>query len=164
MKDLADMSSECTFSDWLMDGPRSAAWHLRQTGRLGMDPVARSSLWKLENKLPDDQTTAVIHGVLSEIYEYMVIYDQLDVVNLASAECLLRHMQMTEARVKKLQESKRDFDANEYYLGRTRRTGGALICPALTKWVAEQATADSAILKEQRRAEEERKAQRGKKS
>ena len=158
IKEVAEISAESDFhDDWLIDGPRSAAWPLQQTGRLGLDPVARCNQWKHDNKQQDDQFTAVIHEVLSEIYEYMLTYDQLDVVNLASAECLLRHMQMTEAKVKKVQESKKEYDANEYYLGRSRRTGGALVCPALTKWVAEKASSDSAILKEQRKATEERK-------
>jgi hypothetical protein len=72
-------------------------------------------------------------------------------------EALLRHKQSTEAEVKKSRESKQDFDSSVYYLGRSRRTGGALICPELTKWGAERASADYAILKEQRKITEERK-------
>ena len=58
--------------------------------------------------------------------------------------------------MKKKVESKRAPDGAEYFLGRAKRTGGALISPELTKWVAERAQRDSQILKEQRKAAEER--------
>ena len=100
------------------------------------------------------------HELLSEILELATTFDQLDVSNLACMECLCRHAQYIEQRVKKKRESGKDFDSQDYYLGRTRRTGGAIISPELLKWVAESAARDSAILKEERKAAEERALQR----
>ena len=57
---------------------------------------------------------------------------------------------------KKKVEAKRPYDASEYYLGRSKKTGGALQSPALARWVADRAQRGSAIMKEQRKAAEER--------
>ena len=64
--------------------------------------------------------------------------------------------------MKQKREASQSFDAQDYYLGRSRRTGGAIISPDLVKWVADKAARDSAILKEQRKAAEERALQRSK--
>ena len=82
--------------------------------------------------------------------------DQFDLSNSAGAEAIVRHIQFAEHEVKKKADAKREQDGSEHFLGRTRRTGGALISPELLKWVAEQASKDSAILKETRKAAEER--------
>eukprot|EP00959_Pyramimonas_sp_CCMP1952_P287269 6007651-Pyramimonas_sp.AAC.1 len=50
-------------------------------------------------------------------------------------------MQCVEHNVKKKKEAGKDFDAQGYYPGRARRTGGAIARPELLKWVAESAGA-----------------------
>jgi hypothetical protein len=83
--------------------------------------------------------------------------DQLDVGNLVSIECACRQLQYVEHEVKKKADARRgDYSSEAYFLGRTRRSGGALIAPELLKWVSEKAARDSAVLKEQRKAAEER--------
>ncbi len=76
--------------------------------------------------------------------------------NLASAESAARHIQYVEHEVKKKQEAKHSGSNAEYFLGRSRRTGEALVVPELLKWVSERGARDSQILKEQRKAAEER--------
>ncbi len=76
--------------------------------------------------------------------------------NLACVESAVRHLQYTEHEVKKRSEAKKTPDSSEYFLGRHKRTGGALICPDLLKWVSERASRDANILKEQRKVTEER--------
>ena len=66
-----------------------------------------------------------------------------------------------EFETKKKVEAKTGVDNQEHFLGRHRRTGGALVCPALSAWVAEKAAKESAILKEQRKATEERRLLKG---
>ena len=61
-----------------------------------------------------------------------------------------------EHEVKKKAEAKKQPDGSEYFVGRQKRTGGALVSPDLVKWVAEKASRESAILKESRKAAEER--------
>ena len=76
----------------------------------------------------------------------------------------MRHCQYQEFEVRKRTEAKKATDtSSSYFLGRTRQTGGALVDPELQKWVAERASRDSAVLKEQRKAAEERALQAEKK-
>ena len=86
----------------------------------------------------------------------------MDVVNLVSMELLVRFLQYTESEVKKRQESQKAFNS-VYFLGRHRKTGGALVSPALTAFAAERASEDYKILKEQRKAAEEKKLSKDKK-
>ena len=153
----AETSSRVEFTDWQVEGPRTCTWIVKELGKLGLDPVARHHQWRHENQQKEDQRTCLVHEMLSEIFELAITYDQLDAANCASMEMLLRYLQNTEAEVKKAQESKKDFDSSVYYLGRSRRTGGALVSPELTKWGADRASADYAILKEQRKIMDERK-------
>ena len=101
--------------------------------------------------------TCIVHELLSEILELALNYDQLDVTNVAAIEQLVRYLQDTELEVKKKQEANSDFSTQQYVLGRHRRTGGAIFSPALHKFVAEQACAESALLREERKAAEARK-------
>ena len=93
---------------------------------------------------------------MSEVIELLGCVDQLVLGNLCGMEAIARHLQYHEHEVKNEQDSNISYDQAEYFLGRPRRTGGAIIHPELLKWVAEKAQKDSAIFKEQRKAAEER--------
>ena len=97
-----------------------------------------------------------IYHFPSEEIELLGCVDQLDLGNLCGAEAIARHLQFHEHEVKKKQDAKRGYDQNEYFLGRPRRSGGALISPEVLEWVAGKAQKDSSILTEQRKAVEER--------
>lgn len=46
------------------------------------------------------------------------------------------------------------YFAADHYMGQTYRSGGAIVTPSLTDYVAKQMAAQSAILKEKRKLEE----------
>eukprot|EP00973_Karenia_brevis_P038387 5292863-Karenia_brevis.AAC.1 len=88
-------------------------------------------------------------------------YDQLDVSNLASFERLLRWLQFIEEGYRQKLEDKRlekvkDTTAalSEHFGGRPRMAGGAIISPALLKYVSEKAAQDNELVKQQRKAAE----------
>ncbi|CAE8641626.1 unnamed protein product, partial [Polarella glacialis] len=147
---------EVPFDDWPLEGPRTMSYWCKELAKVNLDPVARHGTWRHDNTIRDDEKMGMQHEILSDILEQALCVDQLDVSNCASFECLVRHLQLIESDVKKKVESKSPFAMNEYFLGRNRRTGGAIISPALIKWVADKAAQDSSILKEQRKAAEER--------
>jgi len=156
VKSVAEVMAQTDLADWPLEGPRTARWWWTEVSRTGMGPASRHQAWKHENKLNEDDHLCTTHEMLSEVVELMGCLDQLDLSNLASAESAIRHLQYVEHEVKKKVESKRAPDNSEYFLGRIRRTGGCIIDPNLLKWVAERASRDSQILKEQRKAAEER--------
>jgi hypothetical protein len=144
------------FVDWPLDGPRTALWLAKELSKTGMNPIGRHSHWRHETNIKDDERSGSIHELLSEVLELMITYDQLDLSNLASAETLCRHMQLIEFETKKKNDARKGADSSEYYLGRSRRTGGNLLSPELQKHIADKASRDTSILKEQRKAAEER--------
>ena len=160
LRSVAEDGSPSQFPDWALQGPRTAHWLIREMAKTGMGPVARHSTWAHENRLNDDDKVRAHHSMLSELLELFCCHDQLDPTNLMGMEALARHLQYTEHEVMRKADAKKPYDNQMYYLGREKRTGGALVSPELTKWVADQAQRDSAILKEQRKAAEERALQR----
>ena len=112
--------------------------------------------------MKEDQRATGSHEMLSELAELAITYDQLDATNVAVVEQIFRFQQDIEQDVKRKAEATKDFSISQCYLGRSRKTGGALICPDLVAFSADQAMKESAILTEARKAQEERKLQKGK--
>ena len=129
---------------------------MTEVARTGMGPVSRHNAWRHENKLEENSHLCSTHEMLSEVVELLACVDQLDLTNLSGAEAASRHLQFIEFEVKKKAEASKTADGSECFLGRGKKTGGALVCPELTRWVAEKSAKDSMILKEQRKAAEER--------
>ena len=106
--------------------------------------------------MKDDDHLCQLHEVLSEVVELLACVDQVDPGNLCGMEAAARHLQFVEYEVKKKADTKKSDSNAEFFLGRSKRTGGALISPELLKWVSDKAAQESAVLKEQRKAAEER--------
>ena len=156
LRSVSETCSEVPFDDWALAGPRTMRWWLQQVARTGNGVVARHQTWKHENNLKDDDHLCQLHEVLSEVVELLACVDQVDPGNLCGMEAAARHLQFVEYEVKKKADSKRSDSKAEFFLGRSKRTGGALISPELLKWVSDKAAQESAVLKEQRKAAEER--------
>ena len=160
---LQSVSEHCAvmvFDGWPLEGPRTTHWLVREMAKTGLNPIARHTHRRHENGIKDDEKMGPTHGMLSEILELCACIYQCDVSNLACMESVARNIQYIGFEVKKKVEAKRPFDSSEYYLGRSKKTGGALQSPVLARWVAERASRDSAIMKEQRKAAEERSLSR----
>ncbi len=142
-------------SDWMLIGPRSAPYCLNEYARGGVGTSTRSTTWRHENSVQEESHHGVTHELISEALELFACVDQVDALNSAGIESLLRHKQYIEYEVKKRREAKKPADGAFYFRARSKATGGAVIDPALLKWIAETAARDSAILKEQRKAAEE---------
>ena len=162
-RSLAQSIEMVDFNDWPLLGPRTAAWYITELSKTGMSPVARHSHWIHENDHKKDDPLVLQHELLSEVLEMAGSVDQLDLSNLIFAEVVVRQMQFIEAELKRRSDSAKPLDGSEYYLARTRKTGGALQAPALTEYISKRAQAEGAVLKEQRKAAEERALARPKK-
>ncbi len=60
-KSCGEDSSEVTFDDWVVDGPRTAQWYVKEVGKTSMDRVARHSSWRHESGLKDGGRIKVSH-------------------------------------------------------------------------------------------------------
>jgi hypothetical protein len=99
----------------------------------------------------------------SDVLETLVCYDQLDASNICGVERLCRRMQYIEETYRQKAEQAvlakspdSTAQVREYFSGKARMTGGAIISPALLKAASTQAAQDNDILKQQRKALETR--------
>ena len=87
----------------------------------------------------------------------MVVYDQLDVANIASAELIVRGIQRIEEQHKLKLTSVDDAGEAALFLGSSGGSrGGTVVSPKLAEWIGSEMQKEAAIAKERRKAREER--------
>eukprot|EP00959_Pyramimonas_sp_CCMP1952_P405616 8501195-Pyramimonas_sp.AAC.1 len=84
-----------SFSDWEthIPGPRTTRWCLDFLRRRN-GPLAHHEWWKSTAKLNSDDYGVSFHEAVLRAVQTGAEYDQLDLVNLASMEHLLRSAQL----------------------------------------------------------------------
>ena len=99
-----------------------------------------------------------MHNACCQVFELSLVYDQLNVGNLASSEMLCRQIQLVEERWEDKFNSG-DSAESEYnlhlFLGQQSR-GNLCIAPQLQEWISEELKKESSIAKERRKAREDR--------
>ncbi len=144
----------CAYVDWPLKGPRTVRWLLQHIARHGGSPLARHTKWSIEMKVRDDGPVVGEHEVVSEVPEYACCYDQVDASILCMFEVVSRWCQAIEESRKPTVDP--GFEGVEHVAARRRLTGGFAFDPALSAYVAVKVKEDVAVLKEQRKAREER--------
>ena len=112
-RSASDQAAEVIFPDLPIEGPRTASWMLKETGKLNIDPTSRHQTWKHENGLKEEQKVCYTHEMLSDILELALTYDQLDGSNLASIEQTFRYLQDVEQEVRRKSEANKDFSVSQ---------------------------------------------------
>ena len=138
-------------------------WCMQHVLESGQTPLGHHQKWKAEVRLSPDDPSLLMHESLCKIWQTMCCYDQLDASNLACAELLTRQLQLIEDKhLDRLDSSSSagratgPYQDTHLYLGTTSTRGGVIVCPKLQKWIGEQLAAESLVLKERRKAREER--------
>ena len=121
-------------------------------------------------KLALEESVKINAGIIEKLQEALAYktapaeriqldtYDQLAVTAISSAQPIVRQVQMAEGRY----EDKVVGTSGEQHTLETNLFAGALprpglrICPAVSEWIATELRGESAILKERRKAREER--------
>ena len=112
-----------------------------------------------EVAIGDASTNALVaaHEMISEVLERASVFDQLDVPNLNSFECLCRRYQAIEETLRP-NEPEAPIEGIEHFMGRPRLNEGVAMSPELSRYVADQLALETSVLKERRKAREERAA------
>lgn len=167
-RDAVNILQASTFADWPVKGPRTTLWCLRYVLEHGGTLLSHHARWKTEAKLQATDYGVQQHELLCRILTSMLQYDQLDLCNLASAELAFRELQLIEQKhydrllPAKGQERPGDFSsAGEHLLFLGSSQSQVMVCPALKEWLAEQMKGEAMIMKEMRKAREERALLRG---
>ena len=131
--------------------------------------------WRSVHQLKKTDWGVELHELAMRMLGRAGEFDGLEVCNLACIEDLLRQVQLIEYAY--LQESdggggsKKDpkgkgrpglYEESSIFAGTHRETGEAMIAPDLLDYVSKEVERDASILKQVRKAREERKLLRGK--
>ena len=162
--------SEVKFADWPVAGPRTFIWCSKHMLAQAGSPTAWHSKWIAEQKLDPSSPNVGVHENACRVFETLLCYDQGNGGNLASGELVARQIQLCEERErdaalavsggkdkKKEQALKVDLSAEHHlYMGGGHTRGNLCICPLLSEWIALELQKEASVLKERRKAREER--------
>ena len=163
-KSAVDALSADAWSDWPISGPRTFAWGVRFMANQAGTPTGWHSKWKSDGKLDSSSHIVVFHGTCCQMVETLLCYDQLNGSNIAVGEQMMRQIMLSEERLKDRFGSQAPDGFDEFHLYSGRQDRYALcIDPALSEWVAKEVSKESVVMKERRKAREERALTRPKK-
>ena len=141
-----------------MQGPRTLKWVLAFMLENGPSAMGWHHKWKADCKLQDSDAGVDAHETYCRVLQTMASYDQLDLGNLAGVELMVRQLQLVEERHKDRlggSSGKDSLDEKYLFAGSAHRNN-LCVCPKLQEWVGEEMRKESLIMKERRKAREER--------
>ena len=128
---------------------------MRQIRKKSGTPSSWHTKWLNESGIEKKSPEAVAHEIGMDTLEAFMCYDQLNVPNVSGIELLIRWMQMIEHAVAQ-NPKKPAMENTGFFLGNSSRTPGGGLTSALAKHVAAEAAKEASVLKEQRKAREEK--------
>ena len=133
---------------------RSLMWLMRYTRDHGGSFDGRQSKWAAEQKIDTDSTAYVMHDLLGAALDLAATWDQLDMANCASMELVGRIYQMIEET-----RGSMTTEGLEHFIGRDPTAGvrrGVALAPALAEDAMSRQSKEVEILKQRRKAREEK--------
>ena len=156
--------SESEWAGWPLRGPRTAKWCLDFIGQEDLHPRARHTKWRHESRLLPGDVGVADHELIMRVLELAIVFDQLNVAELASFELLLRKAQLAEWRHRDrlLANGADDIGEDEFlYLGTSETRGLLMVCPELSDHITAELHKEASVMKERRKLRDERRISRG---
>ena len=124
----------------------------------GGSPLGWHAPWRSNGRLQESELLVQQHLSYCEILEASTTYDQLDIPALAGMEFVCRQIQICEDKLcHRFEDSSPEALTQDYFLMSGSQSKQQLcICPALMTYTSGETAEKSAILKERRKAREER--------
>lgn len=148
------------FDDWPLE-PRTSLSYLRAVATVAESAFGQHLSWIQQSRIPENDRVIHENEVLSRAIDLAISYDNLNVVNLASFELLIRRKQLL-AEAYSYGGSTPSYAGADHYMGTSYRPGGAIVVPELTRYVADRMHQESQILKEKRKQGELKGGGKGK--
>ena len=150
-------------------------WCADFLNRRGGGPRDHHKWWKSVNRLFDDMWGVTDHGLAMQAIELAGCYDGLDVVNLSCLELLIRKAQLVEfpywergPALPPKEGDKKDrgngegggrvgmYDEGHIFLGSNKEFGEVMVAPELLDYVTREVEREAGVMKQIRKAREER--------
>ena len=157
-REAAALSAAVEFADWPVRGPRTAGWWIKTVAEVASTPMGQHARFISQFRLGADHPVALQHESYSRILQTLVSYDQVDVTNLAAGELIIRQLQLLEERQQHASAAHDSVASEEQglFMGTAAGAGATIISPQLKLWISTEMARDASVLKERRKAREER--------
>ena len=163
------------FDDWAIPGPRTSLWCSRFLNRRNGGPLDHHRWWVSTHNLKPDSWGVAEHESLMKIVDKLGRYDGLDLSNVAGAELAFRRLQLIEyfysergpgsgKGTGKAKPEKGQGDETLYkmessiFSGTHKEFGDTMVSPDLMDFVSKEVEREASIMKQVRKAREERAA------
>ena len=146
---------------WSIRGPRTTAWCLAHMAEHGGSPTGWHQRWLVNHRLQAHEYGVDWHEACCQILQAMCCADQLQSPNLEAAELVCRQVQLLEERHREKKGADESLDLHLYMGTTSASRGGVCVCPSLQDFISEELRKEAAVLKERRKAREERELQKG---
>eukprot|EP00971_Amphidinium_carterae_P308469 6129877-Amphidinium_carterae.2 len=150
-----ELMENVAWPDSPIGGPSTVAWVCKVLRDSGPTPSAWHAKWMSMCRLQASDAAVASHEASCKALEVMMCYDQLNPGALATAELLVRQIQMAEERWKDRMAGGADLSEQRLFGGYDPR-GALCICPALAAFVSDELKKESSVMTERRKAREER--------
>ena len=172
-RDVSREIKQEEFADWVIPGPRTTEWCVRFLNRKNGGPVDHHRWWVQSHGLKPDSWGVAEHDNLMKIIDRLGRYDGLDLANLSGVELACRRLQLIEyvysdrgpgggKAAGKGEKKKDDLSSLSYeatiFGGGHKEYGDTMVAPALLEYVAKEVESEASVMKQVRKAREERVA------
>lgn len=168
-RDVVALLSAVLFEGWPVPGPRTVAWCARYLDRRGGGPLDHHHWWRANHALRADDWGVAEHETGLLAIELAGGYDGMDITNVAALEVMMRRAQLVEYAYSDRRndkgkkgggkDSKNDKSEAAVFSGIHRKTGEMMVAPELLEYVhvSREIEKDASIMKQIRKAREERR-------
>ncbi|CAK0900111.1 unnamed protein product [Prorocentrum cordatum] len=168
LSETVNALSETPVQGWPVQVPRTLLWCLSFMSTMAGTPTAWRQRWLTSMALPDEDEYAKLHETLCRVLDLAVVYDQLQIAEMASFDIVARQLQLLEERVYETRSAPPSGAApkakaaarggaaagsssspeTSYFLGAGVSKVHLCISPKLPEYIADQMKAEAAISKE----------------
>ena len=150
---MTDMT-EKTQSDWPFRGPRAIGELLTAVRASGEELVSFHEFYIRISSLDPTSAVATHHKSMVSVLAHLLMYDQLDALNLAAGELCARTILQIHRAVRRAPRNP-DFRGLQLMTDSQLVAAGNVLTGEFAKWTAEEQKAESFTLKQQRLYAEE---------
>ncbi|CAE8601066.1 unnamed protein product, partial [Polarella glacialis] len=174
-RDVSRSCQQVAITDWKLPGPHTTSFCVRFMHRHGGPEAHRRRFVSLQ-RLSSDSWGVAEHETYMKTVARLGEFDGVDIMNLVGVEVLLRQAQLIEyvysdkgpaakggGKGDGEQKKKNEKGGHEViyeasiFTGSNKEYGDTMVAPQLLEYVAKEVEKDAAVMKQVRKAREERK-------
>ena len=157
--DAVELTRSMVIKDTPVAGPPTFLWVVQFMLQHGGTPTGWHTKWRTLAKLTETDAGVQLHDTACKTIEILMTFDQQQGGASAAAEFQARQVQLVEEKWKdRFMGANPEASMEALLFGGVGNRSMLCICPALTEYIAEEMRKEAAVMKERRKAREERAA------